>query len=237
MNNTSDITKVKDDIRNLFDNKSDIDKLESLFDIDFNNFYVGMSEFQIKHFVLNRKEFTNDVHQLQHVKFEIWKRIITFFDMYYQYHKAQAKIELAEGEIEDIESDTSLNNKKKNARITLQRLEIEKNKFALFNTRSETQKLLTECSYFYDAYKELKYVEDLSQKEQQKLWEEGWHIKSAYDQLLTERYGLTPKGFLKLPHEEGGLELLTEMFQLMNANNNQNNSSNNNFNLKIEQKQ
>lgn len=212
----TDITNVKDVISDLFNNKSDIDKLEPLFDIDFNNFYTGMSEFQIKHFVLNRKEFTNDIHQLEQVKFEIWKRIMTFFDMYYQHHKTQAEIELAQGEIEDIESDTSLNSKKKNAKITLQRLEIEKNSFISYNTKNEARKILTECSYFYDAYKELKYVEELSPEEKQKLWEEGWHIKSAYDQLLTERYGLTPKGFLRLAHEEGGLKGLLDMIDKNN---------------------
>ena len=38
--------------------------------------------------------------------------------------------------------------------------------------------------------------------------EENWKIKSVYYPELPERYGLTPSGFLKLPHENGGLNAL-----------------------------
>lgn len=199
----------------LFDDKSNIDKLQPIFDINFDKIYTGMSEFQIKHFVLNRKEFTNDLHLFQQAKFEIWSRINTFFDLYYQYQKALADIELAEGEIEDIETE-KLNSKKRCAKIRLQEIEIEKNKWVLQSIKRESQNILTECSHFYDIYKQFKSLDNLSKEEHDKLWAEGWHIKSAYNSDLAERYGLTPAGFIQLPHEEGGLKVLERDFKNKN---------------------
>lgn len=197
-------------IEKLFDNESDINKLKTIFDINLDSIYTGMTEFQIKHFVLNRKEFTNDLHMLNQAKFEIWGRVRTFLDLYYSYQKYQAEMELAEGEIEDLQIDNTLNPKKKHAKIRLQEIEIEKNKWLLESTKKEAQKVLTECSYFHDIYDQFRDIDNLPPEEYKRQLEEGWLIKSAYFTELQERYGLTPGGFVKLPHEEGGLQILTE---------------------------
>jgi len=61
---------------------------------------------------------------------------------------------------------------------------------------------------FLQEYKKHKKLETAGPEEIAKAEEESWRIKSAYYPELTDRYGLAPQGFLKLPHETGGLKAL-----------------------------
>ncbi len=201
----------------LFTADEDRQKLKEILSITTKDFYTGMSEFQIKHFVINSREFPNDVHKLQQVKFELVHRGNTFYDLYYQYKKYnaenvlnKAKIEEQDEIINDKKSSLAIKNKAK-ARITLFEIEIEKNERLIASVQREAAKILVECRYFHDIYKELKHLELLSLEELKKQWDEGWHIKSAYYPELQERYGLMPSGFQKLPHEDGGIEALQKL--------------------------
>lgn len=190
----------------LFEN-SDSDRLKPLLEIDFKGVTLGMTPFQIRHFVLNRKEFCTDFAQFQQAKLELYHRVMVLFDLYYQYRKASAEIKLAEGEIERLMNEPD--GKIKEAKIELQEIEIEKNQFQILNIKKQAKDKLAEALVFYDVYQRYKYFDEMSKEELEKYEEESWKIKSAYYPELTERYGLTPNGILKLPHEEGGIEALT----------------------------
>jgi hypothetical protein len=211
---TDNMTNIdaKDKILSIFSNKEDIDKVKQIIDVDLGKIPMGMSQFQIENFVLNKKEFTNELFQYQQAKLELFTRIQGFVDNYYQLRESEAKIKLAEGKIEDIQNNgVNLNPKVKGARIELQEIEIEKNKFRISSLEQQSKQKLREAIIFYNAYDRYKYLEDKSSEELAKLEEEGWRIKSAYYQELFDRYQFTPKGRLQLPHEAGGLNVLMGM--------------------------
>lgn len=205
-------TDTKDKILSIFSNKEDIEKVKQIIDVDLGKIPMGMSQFQIENFVLNKKEFTNELFQYQQAKLELFTRMQGFVDNYYQLREAEAKIKLAEGEIEDIQNNgVKLNPKIKEAKVELQQIEIEKNKFRISSLEQQSKQKLREAIVFYNAYDRYKYLEDKSSEELAKLEEEGWRIKSAYYQELFDRYQFTPKGRLQLPHEAGGLNVLMGM--------------------------
>lgn len=204
---------TKEKILSLFKDKSDLEKIKEVINIDLSKVAMGMSDFQINNFVLNKREFTNDLFMYKQAKTEIYSRINGFIDSWYQFREAQAKIKLAEGEIEDLKNEelNKLNPKIREAKIELQEIEIEKNKFRISSLEQQSKEKLRETLIFYNAYDKYRYLEDKLPEELAKLEEEGWRIKSAYYQELAERYQLTPKGFIPLPHIDGGLNKLVEL--------------------------
>lgn len=187
----------------LFDNNKDIEKIS----IDLSGIQLGMSEFQIRNFVLNKKEFPTEFTQFRQAKMELYTRVQTFNDLYYQYRKANAKIKLSEAIIEDLEN-SNISQKMRDAKIELQEIEIEKNNLSIFNIKKQATEKLNEALTFYETYKKYQYFEKMSDEEISEHEIESWKIKSAYYPELLDRYGLTPNGFLQLPHENGGLKEL-----------------------------
>lgn len=204
---------MNDDILKIFESeKLDVTKLENAFDIQINKLTFGMSPFQIKHFVLNRREFPTDFAQFLQSRMEIYHRLNIIIDLYYQYRECVSKSKLAEGRIEKI-SDEETYEKIKEAKIELQKLEIDKNSFKMVSIKNQAEDKLKELYEFYNVYKKYKDFESGSQKVIEEVEEEYWKIKSAYYPELWERYGLTPKGFSLLPHENGGLDSLIKLHE------------------------
>jgi hypothetical protein len=193
----------------LFDNNKEA--ISSLFNFNFDGAPTCMSAFQIRRFVLNRREFPTDFAQFQQAKLELYQRIQILFDLYFQFREANAQIKLAEGKIEQLEKEPD--GKIKEANIELQKIEIEKNKFKIINIKKQAMDKLNEMLVFGETYKKFKKFDEMKPEELAKHEEESWRIKSAYFLELHERYGLTPSGFLKLPHENGGLKALIDIQQ------------------------
>lgn len=191
----------------LFDDAS---ALSPLMELDIRGVRLGMSEFQLEHFVLNRREFPTDFAQFMQAKLELHHRVNVLFDLWYRYRKALAEIKLAEGEIEKIECEEDKFVTLREAKIELQRLEIEKNGFIMRSLKQEASDKLSEALFFARIYKQLNSFEKMTREEIARFEEETWKIKSAYYSELQERYGLFPHGFEKLPHEKGGLKSLIE---------------------------
>lgn len=201
------------DITPLFSSdKLEISSLEEAMDVKLSNLSFGMSEFQILHFVLNKQEFPTPFALFLQARLEIYQRIQTIIDMYYQYRECVLKIELAEGRIEKIEKEEPYE-KIKAAKTGLQRLEIEKNRFRKNVLISQAEDKLKEMQVFYRTYNEHRHFETDSIDVLKRAEEEYYRIKSAYYPELRDRYGMTPMGFLKLPHEDGGIEKLISMTQ------------------------
>lgn len=193
-----ELTKL---VSNLLDCQ-EIEEFKELFDLDLGNVPTYMTPFQIKHFVLNKREFPTDFAQLCQAKLELFQRIHVLYDLYYDYRKAKAEIELAEAEIEELGQQEG---KKARAQIKLQEIEIDRRLWQLVSIKKKALDILQEAMSFFRAYQQYRKLEELSPEALAKLEEKTWHIKSTYYRELTERYGLTPDGFLKLPHEEGKL--------------------------------
>ncbi len=160
---------------------------------------IGRSEFQIHHFVLNNKEFPTEWSKFQHIKHELHIGIQSLMDIYFQLEEAQANIELTKAEIEELQTETSKIN---NAKIKLKQINIDKNKFRILSIYHTSQEQLKEIMTFYDIFNDLKELNYISHKDNKVMEEETWKIKSMYNIEFKNRYGLTPDGFIKFPHEE-----------------------------------
>lgn len=189
--------------------KLDLTKLEDAFDIKF-DITFGMTPFQIRNFVMNKKEFPNDFAQFLQARMEIYHRVNTIVDLWYQYRECVSKIKLAEGRIEKFEKEETYT-KIREAKIELQKLEIEKNRFRKDNIKNQIIDKSKESYIFYEIYKKHKHFETDPPEKISMEEEEYWRIKSAYYPELMQRYGLTPSGFLKLPHENGGLNNIIKL--------------------------
>lgn len=204
----------------LFDDASDVENLTIVLDSNIGNVPLGMTGFQIDRFVLNKREFPTDLMQFQQAKLEIYTRVQALADLYFQYREAEARIKLAGGRIEQIGSEPAEKiswsqaqafKEVREAKIDLQRIEIEKNQFKMKNLQHLAKVKLSELLAFYKTYEKFRHFESMEPEELAKLEEEGWRIKSAYYPELPQRYNLTPQGFVKLPHEDGGLKKLLEV--------------------------
>lgn len=191
-------------------NKLDISELEKRLDMKIDGLTFGMTDFQITHFVLNKQEFPTPYSQFLQARMEIHTRVNTFIDQYYQYRECLAKTLLAKGRMEKIEKEETYL-KIKEGKLELQRIEIEKNGLRLASIKSQAEDKMRELQVFYRTYKEHRHFETDPPEEIRAAEEEYWKIKSGYYPELRDRYGLTPSGFLTLPHEEGGLEKLIEL--------------------------
>ncbi len=219
-------TNTSEQILSIFTNNEDKEKISQLIDIDI-KIPIGMTEYQINNFVLNKKEFCTHLFQYQQAKMELFSRVQGFIDSYYQIREAQAKIKLSEGRIEELNNinntntnntntnNTNINQKVREAKIDLQQIEIEKNQFKLISIEKQAKEKLREALVFYQTFNQYKYLEDLPQEELNKMEEEGWRIKSAYFPELPSRYNLTPRGRSLYPHEIGGLPLLEQLQEQM----------------------
>lgn len=161
---------------------------------------LGMTEFQVKHFVLNEKEYPTDFSKFTQAKLQLYIGLQMLMDFYFQYQEAEANIELANAEIQEIKQNPSQITSA--AKIRLKEIDIDKNKFKIESLKHTAKEKVKELNTFYSIYKNLKKFEEINEEDAKKLEEKTWKIKSAYNSELTNRFGLTPKGFLKLPHEE-----------------------------------
>ena len=184
----------------------DNENASELFNFNLNGVQTCMTPFQIEHFVLNKKEFPTDFAQFQQAKLELYQQLQTLFERLFDYREKKANIKLVEGEIEELQREKG--GKIKEARIELKKIEIEKNNFQIGNIKKIAKDKLNEALVFYKVYQKYKKFDEMDTAELAKYEEENWKIKSVYYPELPERYGLTPSGFLKLPHENGGLNAL-----------------------------
>lgn len=209
---------TKEKILSLFKDNSDLDSINRITDIDIGRIPIGMTQFQIENFVLNRKEFSTPLMQYSQAKMELYSRINIFVDDWYQLREAKAKIMLAEGRIEELNANKELNSKIREAKIELQQIEIDKNQFKLGNIEKQAKDKLREAIVFHNTFNKYRYLEDLPKEELDKMEEEGWRIKSAYYHELVDRYGLTPRGQIEYPHE---IEGLSGLLKALDNNNGQ----------------
>jgi len=191
-------------ILTLFQENTNKNSLVELLN-DIKDVPMGRSEFQIHHFVLNGKEFPTEWSKFQQTKLELHIGIQSLMDMYFQLIEAQTNIELTKAEIEELQIETSKIN---SAKIKLKQINIDKNRFKIISIQRTAQEKLKEIIVFYTIFNDLKDLNLITNEENKYLEEEAWKIKSMYNAEFKNRYGLTPDGFIKFPHEKIKQELI-----------------------------
>lgn len=169
---------------------------------------LGMSEFQIEHFVLNKIEYPTDWAKFQQVKIQLYLGIQSLADLFFQIQEAQICIELAEAENESLNKEPA--SKIINAKIRLKEINVEKNKFKIAVTQHTAIEKLKEILKFYGIYKSLKKLDNITNEESKRLEEETWKLRSMYNPEFKNRYALTPDGFQPLPHEINHSKMLSQ---------------------------
>jgi hypothetical protein len=191
----------------LFDDKEK-DEFKEFFNLSLGNVIMGMTPFQIRHFILNRREFPTDFAQFMQAKLELFQRVQLLNEMVFDYQKTEAEIDLAEIEIEELRQKEG---KRPPIQIRLQEIEIAKGRLKLANIKKVAVDKLREAIIFLESFKKYEYFDLQTERTLAMAEEESWRIKSAYYPELGERYGLKPEGFVKLPHENGGLKVFYEL--------------------------
>lgn len=189
-------------ILDLFQQNDNRKDLSSLLD-DVKSVPMGMTEFQINHFVLNGIEYPTDWSKFQQTKLQLHMGIQSLVDMYFQLQEAQARIELAHAEITTFSAE-KLDQKRDvvgEAKMKLKRISIEKNEFKIISIKTTAAEKLREIMAFYTVFRNLKELDSITDEDSKILEEQTWKIRSMYTPEFKNRYGLTPEGFLKLPHE------------------------------------
>jgi hypothetical protein len=191
-------------VLDLFKQDESKKSLTELMD-DIKSVPMGMSEFQIDHFVLNGIEYPTDWAKFQQVKLQLHLGIQSLVDMSFQVQEAQARIELNGAEIEDLtlssasapNHTTTINN----AKAKLKQISIEKNKFKIASIQYTAHEKLREILAFYAIFKSLKEFDRITSEQSAEMEEATWKLRAAYNPEFRNRYGLTPEGFIPLPHE------------------------------------
>ncbi len=197
-------------VSNLFHENTNKQTLIELIS-NINDAPLSRSEFQIHHLLLNKKQFPTKWSKFQQVKIELHTGIQSLMDMYFQLEELQANIELIKAEIEELQTETSKIN---TAKIKLKQININKNKFRILSIYHIAQEKLKEIMTFYDIFNDLKELNYISHKDNKIMEEETWKIKSMYNVEFKNRYGLTPEGFIKFPHEENTHKTDHKLIQL-----------------------
>ena len=186
-------------ILTLFQENTNKNSLVELLN-DIKDVPMGRSEFQIHHFVLNGIEYPTKWSKFQQTKLELHIGIQALMDMYFQLIEAQTNIELLSGQIEELKAEAD--SKVKDARIKLKQINIDKYRFKIISIQRTAQEKLKEIIVFYTIFNDHKDLNFITNEENKYLEEEAWKIRSMYNNEFKNRYGLTPEGFHKFPHEK-----------------------------------
>ena len=139
---------------------------------------LGMSELQIKRFVLNDVEFPTDFGKYKQAKLELWVRFQNIVNLYFDYEQTIAEIELLEAEIDELKRS---GDRISLAKAKIKEVEIEKKRFNLEVIKKTVFEKLREARVFYEVYDRFKDFDKADAETIAKLEREFWEQKAKYD--------------------------------------------------------
>lgn len=161
----------------------------------FESIHFGMTEFQIKNFVVNRVEFPTPFSRWRQAKLELWTRYCGVMETHFSYREAQAKIELAKARIQKL-NRKALDAKEEESRnihmtkMKLLRIKISRHYFSLAATRKTVRDKLGEMQAFYEVVQENEpFVTGDEKEEDKKFWNEKMKRMPG---IFKERYDIEP---------------------------------------------
>jgi len=159
----------------------------------FEGLHFGMTEFQIKNFVVNKVEFPTPFSRWRQAKLELWGRYCGVMETHFSYRETVAKIELAKARIERLRTKKSMSSDGNimsiyDAKIKLLKIKIERHYFSLAVTRKTVVDKLREMQAFFDVVQENEPLVTGDDKEEEKKF---WNEKMKKNrQIFRERYEL-----------------------------------------------
>ena len=165
----------------------------------------GMTNFQIRKFILGDLEFPTIDSKWWQAKLELWVRMQNVIGMHYEYRKKVAKIKELKTNIDELnynnsQLDSSIKSdiqKKKNNAITEHtQVEIEENEFTIACIKKGIVDKLKEMSAFWNIMKELEPKMTYSKENKDDQEEEYWIKKAFNTPELVNRH---PEVFADIP--------------------------------------
>jgi len=147
--------------------------------------YLGMTAYQIKNFVLNKKEYPTKWARLQQAKLELYVRFKNIILLYLDWLEAKAREKLYRAQMKRL-GDSPVDQAKKE----IYKIKIMREQFKMGEIRKIANDKVKECRAFLEVYQQYKHLDDLPEKEQEKLIEETWKKKVIkMPDVFEERYG------------------------------------------------
>lgn len=147
-----------------------MDKTLSYFD----SLHFGMSDFQIKNFVVNKVDFPTPFSRWRQAKMELWSRYCGVIESHFSYRETQAKLEIAEEKLIRLQNDEVLSEDKiRQGKIKLLEIKIERFMFQIQVSHKMVREKLNEMQSFFDVVlAEEPDVSDDEREEERKFWME-----------------------------------------------------------------
>lgn len=151
----------------------------------FNVTPFGNTEFQIRNFVLNNKEYPTPFSKYRQAKIELWARFQSLVEDHFQYREALADIELEKAKIEKW---SQYDDPIKKARIKKARINIDRNLFKIQVIKKMVKDRIREMKIFYNIIlEEEPKIRGSEEEEDLRYWKE--RIENQ-PEVFKERYGV-----------------------------------------------
>lgn len=175
---------------------------------------MGMSDLQIKKFVLNDREFPTPYSKMKQSKLELWGRFDNIMQMRFEYEKLLIEVNLhdlratklkAKKVLEDAGGvAVSSEDPEAQAEARLEELEAARKRYALNVIKKTCTEKLREMKSFYDVYSQFQELDELQEDSQAKKEIEYWVVRAEQQsKIFEERYNLKPEDLQRelLAHE------------------------------------
>jgi len=147
-----------------------------------NNTYLGMTPYQIREFVLNKKEYPTEYSRLQQAKLELYVRIKNMITLYFDYLESEARRELYLKKLQDLKEDEP--------QYKLYQIKIMREEFKMGEIKKVLNDKLVECSAFLETYHKYKELDNLPGEEKDKLIVDTWREKVRQNPVVfDEKFG------------------------------------------------
>lgn len=169
------------------ENKDLYKKIKELMPEIMSKTFLGMTAYQIKNFVLNKKEYPTEWAKLQQAKLELYIRFKNIILLYFDWLEAKAKAKLYEEMMRELSKSPSPVDK---AKKEIYRVKMLKEQFKMDEIIKIVNDKIKECKTFLEVYEKYKHLDDLPENEKEKLIEKTWKEKvMMMPTVFEERYG------------------------------------------------
>lgn len=160
----------------------------------------GMTEFQIKNFVLGDLDYPNADSKWWQAKLELWVRMQNIISMHYDFKKRSAIIEEVQASIDELKYNIEnldeinksidiIHSRRDNAKIKKFQVEIEENEFALVCIKKGINDKLKEMKTFWEAMQELRPLMKYGTESKEEQEYDHWLAIAKKTPLMIERHG------------------------------------------------
>lgn len=154
----------------------------------FNSIHFGMTDFQIRKFILNPIEFPTPFSRYRQAKLELWKRFGSIMEDHFRYRELNAMIRLQEAKIKEFLKEDEENAEICTAKAELAQIKIDRYLYELGTMKKMVNEKITEMESFFAAVQEEEpKITGDEKEEDEKFWNEKMKKNES---MFEQRYGV-----------------------------------------------